>query len=116
VGQLVKVRLSVSSPSGRQYVALSDPLPAGFESVNSDLSTERDVSEQESSRWHWDYRALRDERTDWFVDGFDGPREVEYVVRATHAGTFTAPPARAEAMYEESIMGHSASQVLTVTR
>jgi uncharacterized protein YfaS (alpha-2-macroglobulin family) len=117
VGQLVKVRLHVSSPNAQQYVALSDPLPAGFESINSSLATERDVSSHEDRPWQWDYRALRDERTDWFVDGLEaGAQTLEYVMRATHVGTFTAPPARAEAMYVESVMGHSASHVLTVTR
>jgi uncharacterized protein YfaS (alpha-2-macroglobulin family) len=116
VGQLVKVRLRVRSASDRQYVALTDPLPSGFESINTALATERDVSEAEGQRWHWDYRSVRDERTDWFVDAFSGATAVEYVVRATHVGTFTVPPARAQAMYEESVMGHSASHVLTVTR
>jgi uncharacterized protein YfaS (alpha-2-macroglobulin family) len=117
VGQLVKVRLRISAPRARQYVALTDPLPAGFESINSALSTERDVQGQESAFWEWDYRALRDERTDWFVDAFEGRAQtLDYVVRATHVGTFTVPPARAEAMYMESVMGHSSSHVLTVTR
>lgn len=117
VGQLVKVRLRVSSSSLQEYVALSDPLPSGFEAVNSALASERDVSAHEDQPWNWDYRALRDERTDWFVDDFRGSStRLDYVVRATHVGTFTVPPARAEAMYMESVMGHSASNVLTVTR
>jgi uncharacterized protein YfaS (alpha-2-macroglobulin family) len=115
-------------------VAISDPLPSGFESVNSKLKTERDVSDEEAGGdddpnapddddyaddygYFWDYRALRDERTDWFIDGLSkGQRHIEYVMRATHAGTFTVPPARAEEMYHESVMGHSQSHVLTVTR
>jgi alpha-2-macroglobulin len=117
VGQLVKVRLRVSASGAQEYVALTDPLPAGFESINSALATERDVSGHEDRPWSWDYRALRDERTDWFVDSLEGGQKtLDYVVRATHVGSFTVPPARAEAMYMESVMGHSASHVLTVTR
>jgi uncharacterized protein YfaS (alpha-2-macroglobulin family) len=133
VGELVKVRVHLDTPEGRRYVALSDPLPAGFESVNSRLATERDVQREEAGGdddapgddddysdnygWFWDYRALRDERTDWFIDGLGrGKRHIDYVIRATHAGTFTVPPARAEEMYHPSVMGHSQSHVLTVVR
>jgi uncharacterized protein YfaS (alpha-2-macroglobulin family) len=129
VGDLVKVRVHLSTGEGRRYVAITDPLPAGFESVNSRLKTERDVSEDEDGDdgddsdgesyygSFWDYRALRDERTDWFIDGLSrGQRQIDYVIRATHAGTFTVPPTRAEEMYHESVMGHSASHVLTVAR
>ena len=116
VGQLVKVRLYLEASKGQEYIALTDPLPSGFESVNSSLASERDVSQQESEGWYWDYRSLRDERTDWFVDTFRHYGRVDYVVRATHAGTFTVPPTRAQAMYDESVMGHSDSHVLTVTR
>jgi uncharacterized protein YfaS (alpha-2-macroglobulin family) len=117
VGDLVKVRLHIATPRARRYVAISDPLPSGFESVNTDLATERDVARGEPRDFSWDYRALRDERTDWFVDSLEsGARTLEYVLRATHAGSFTVPPARVEEMYQESVMGHSPSHVLTVKR
>lgn len=117
VGDLVKVRLHISTPQGRSYVAISDPLPAGFESINTNLATERDVSDDESYQWFWDYRSLRDERTDWFVDSLaQGSRQLDYVLRATHVGNFTVPPTQAAEMYAESVMGHSRSDVLTVTR
>jgi uncharacterized protein YfaS (alpha-2-macroglobulin family) len=117
VGDLVKVRLHITTSQGRRYVAITDPLPSGFESVNTALASERDVSGQESRAWFWDYRALRDERTDWFIDTLEaGTRELDYVLRATHAGSFTVPPTRAHEMYQESVMGHAASNVLTVVR
>jgi uncharacterized protein YfaS (alpha-2-macroglobulin family) len=117
VGDLVKVRVQVTTPQGRSYVAITDPLPSGFESVNSALASERDVARRETAGWYWDYRALRDERTDWFADSLEaGTRELEYVLRATHAGTFTVPPTRAHEMYQESVMGHAASNRLTVVR
>ena len=117
VGDLVKVKLQITTRQGRSYVAISDPLPAGFESVNTNLTTERDVSDDESYRWFWDYRSLRDERTDWFVDSLgEGTRELDYVLRATHVGSFTVPPTQASEMYAESVMGHAHSDVLTVTR
>jgi len=75
------------------------------------------VSDEDSYRWFWDYRSLRDERTDWFVDSLnEGTRQLDYVLRATHVGSFTVPPTQAAEMYAESVMGHSRSDVLTVTR
>jgi uncharacterized protein YfaS (alpha-2-macroglobulin family) len=117
VGDLVKVRIHITTPQARSYVAITDPLPSGFESVNTKLASERDISAEESQRWFWDYRALRDERTDWFVDALSpGTRQLDYVLRATHVGSFAIPPTRVEEMYQQNVMGHSPSSALTVVR
>jgi uncharacterized protein YfaS (alpha-2-macroglobulin family) len=101
----------------RRYVAITDPLPSGFEAVNARLATERDISDVEPMWMQWDHRALRDERTDWFIDDLpEGERTLEYVMRATHAGSFTASPTQVEEMYTPNVMGHAASAILTVTK
>lgn len=117
IGDLVKVRVRISSAAARRYVAVSDPLPSGFASVNTRLATESDANDVGGQWMQWDHRALRDERTDWFIDDMtQGERVLEYVMRATHAGSFSAAPTRVEEMYTPHVMGHAASTVLTVTR
>jgi uncharacterized protein YfaS (alpha-2-macroglobulin family) len=117
IGDLVKVRVRIVNPDRRRYVAVSDPLPSGFEAVNARLATERDISAIEPLWMQWDHRVLRDERTDWFIDDLEqGERTLEYVIRATHAGSFTAAPTHVEEMYTPHVMGHAASTMLTVTK
>jgi uncharacterized protein YfaS (alpha-2-macroglobulin family) len=117
VGDLVKVRVRITNAQRGRYVAVSDPLPSGFEPLNTKLATERDTQNGESLWIQWDHRSLRDERTDWFIDDLaQGEHTLEYVMRATHAGAFTAAPSHAEEMYTPYVMGHAASAVLTVTR
>jgi uncharacterized protein YfaS (alpha-2-macroglobulin family) len=116
VGDVVKVKLTLTTTKMTHYVAISDPLPSGFEPVNTKLATERgDIAEP---YWgFWNHRDLRDERADWFVDNLGaGTYHVEYAIRATHAGSFVVPPSHAEEMYTPSVMGHGDSTLLTVTR
>ncbi|MFX6994808.1 hypothetical protein ABTH99_18305, partial [Acinetobacter baumannii] len=45
-GSLIRVKLKVSAPAERFFVALVDPLPAGAEALNEDLNGAEHVSKQ----------------------------------------------------------------------
>jgi len=106
-GDLVRVRLRVTVPADRQFVAVEDPLPAGLEPVDLSLATsgtlqpfvtpeseqarldgdrDRDGPHWQSwlyGRWDggwwspWDHKALHDDR-------------VVYFARMLWAGSYTA--------------------------
>ena len=115
---MVKVRLEVSAGGAKDYVAVSDPLPAGFEALNTRLAVvDSSLSGQTRDSYVWDYVELRDDRVNAFADLMDGgKKEIEYLMRATIPGTFRVPGALAEEMYVPSQYGLSAGGELTVTR
>jgi uncharacterized protein YfaS (alpha-2-macroglobulin family) len=106
-GDLVRVRLRVTVPFDRQFVAVEDPLPAGLEPVDlslntsatlgafvtreSDAARERGDRDRDGPRWQswlygswddgwwspWDHKALHDDR-------------VVYFARMLWAGSYTA--------------------------
>jgi uncharacterized protein YfaS (alpha-2-macroglobulin family) len=125
-GELVKVTLTLRLPKERRFVAVADPLPAGFEPVESWFATTASdlarVEEENGPSGEWwrdrggfDHVERHDDRVLLFATRLaEGEHEFSYVVRATTAGTFRAAPARAEEMYEPEVFGRTASDVVDV--
>ncbi len=120
-GSIVKVTLRVISPQQRNFVVVEDPLPAGFEAVNTSLQTESselgrmlgDIQSEES-RYRWwgsfNYNEFHDDRVMLFADQLDaGVHTYTYLARATRLGTFVAPATYTEMMYEPEVFGNTAS-------
>jgi alpha-2-macroglobulin len=131
-GDLVRVRLKFDLPKERRYVAVTDPIPAGFEPVESWFATtaadvakatdEQDGSSQVSWDQIWrrgtfDYVERHDDRVQLFATRLaDGHHEFSYIVRATTAGTFVTAPSHVEEMYSPEIWGRSSTQTIEVKR
>jgi len=131
-GDLVRVTLSFDLPKERRYVAVTDPVPGGFEPVESWFATTAaDVSrqaEQEDGtsdldwesiwkRGSFDHVERHDNKVMLFATRLaDGHHEFSYVVRATTSGVFQAAPARAEEMYEPEVFGRTATSSVEVKR
>ena len=137
-GDLVRVTLTFRLTKERRFVAVTDPLPAGFEAVESWFSTtaqqlaaqqdrqrhEDDVDSGEASDWdNWwrrggfDHIERHDDRVQLFATRLsEGAHEFSYIVRATTAGTFRTAPARAEEMYTPEIFGRTATTTIDVKR
>ncbi len=128
-GTNVRVKLRVVASDVRYYVAVVDPMPAGFESVNETFATtaktrpggstseEWTTGGQHGRGWWWwywdpwDYKEKRDDRVQLFQDRmYGGVFEYTYVARATTLGNFVVPPLRAEEMYEPETFGRSATE------
>jgi uncharacterized protein YfaS (alpha-2-macroglobulin family) len=141
-GELVRVRIRVTVPSDREFVAIEDPLPAGLEAVDLSLRTsaalppfqgasrnraEENAEGPPGQRWlygswdagwwtPWEHREIRDDRVLYFARQlWKGSYLVSYVARATTAGTFVRPPTHAEEMYNPALHGRSDGGVFTVT-
>ena len=127
----MRVTLTFRLTKERRFVAVTDPLPAGFEPVESWFATtartlnqdriERDDAEQSWESWWerggFDHVERHDDRVLLFATRLaEGAHEFTYVARATTAGTFRTAPARAEEMYEPEVFGRTATAVITVQR
>jgi len=122
-GQLVKVRLTVSTSENASYVLVEDRLPGGLEALNEGLnsSSHEGVAYQEPEyRWQdygYNYKEIRGDRVTFFITELDaGSHTYVYFTRATHAGEFVSLPAEAYAMYDLANWGRSASSRLTITQ
>jgi hypothetical protein len=118
-GELVRVRLRVVAPAARTYVAVDDALPAGLEPVPTDFATTDGelTGGTGAGRWwgSFNHTELRDDRVLLFADYLRaGEHTYTYLARATTAGTFHHPPARAEMMYAPETSGRTASGTLRV--
>jgi uncharacterized protein YfaS (alpha-2-macroglobulin family) len=128
-GELVKITLRIRNTKERRFVAVTDPIPAGTEPVESWFSTtatelaEQQRKEEEKgydwmSWWQrggFDHIERHDDHVNLFATRLaEGTHEFTYVVRATTAGTFIAAPTHVEEMYEPEVFGRTATDVVEV--
>ncbi|HWN86388.1 MAG TPA: hypothetical protein VNN99_14590, partial [Vicinamibacterales bacterium] len=128
-GDLVRVTIRLSLTQERRYVAVTDPLPAGFEPVESwfattagDLARAQDDqgAADEDYRFWWQHGGFEhverhDDRVQLFATRLsEGEHEFSYIVRATTAGTFRTAPTHAEEMYEPEVFGRTATTTVEV--
>jgi uncharacterized protein YfaS (alpha-2-macroglobulin family) len=107
LGAKVVVTIEATNTTTRHGVALVDPMPAGFEAVNTALAiAERGATRVASD--DWEHENLRDNRAEAFsMELAAGTHRYAYTVRATTPGTFIAAPAKAEEMYAPETFGRS---------
>lgn len=116
-GKRVRVSLKVVASDRRYWVALVDPMPAGFEAVDEALATSGRVPSNGSYwRWSaWNHQELRDDQARAFADRmWAGVWDHDYVALATTPGEFVVPPARAEEMYAPETFGRSSTDRVVV--
>jgi alpha-2-macroglobulin len=128
-GDLVHVTLTIRVPKERRYLAVTDPLPAGFEAVEAWFATtasslSRGQVEEETQHGDWmawwqrggfDHVERHDDRVLLFATRLaEGTHRFTYLARATTSGTFGVAPAHAEEMYEPEVFGRSASASIEV--
>jgi alpha-2-macroglobulin len=135
-GDLVRVTLRFILTKERRFVAVTDPLPAGFEAVESWFATTaRALAAQQDrqsnpddiedgydwGRWWrrggFDHVERHDNRVQLFATRLsEGVHEFSYIARATTAGTFRTAPAHAEEMYEPEVFGRTATTMIEIRR
>jgi uncharacterized protein YfaS (alpha-2-macroglobulin family) len=125
-GQQYLVTLRVYTPQERLYVVVDDPLPAGFEVVNTSFATESRESgkrmaearrEEGSYRWWggFDHEEIYDDRYVLFATSLDkGWHTRTYLVKALTPGKFLMPVARAEEMYTPEVFGRTGQDEVIV--
>ncbi len=134
IGDYVQVKLAIVAPTDLHYLVLEDPLPAGFEAVDTTLKTSsvaargpqlqekrpETTDEDHFFRPYWSYWAhsdVRDDRVAVFATYLGrGTYEYTYMMRASVAGEFRTLPARAWEMYFPEVFGRSAGATFAVTQ
>lgn len=102
-GDRMLVRLTVKAERDLEYVLVEDPLPAGFEVLEG--TTKGDYAWQER----------RDDRQVFFLTKLPrGTTTLEYVLQATHLGSFTALGTTAYAMYAPEVHGRGAGRTVRI--
>ena len=110
---MVTVTLGVTIDQGRKWIALVDPIPAGFEVVNPQLAAGgKDLgtppagdpwAQRRQRAWNairWDHQELRDDRVQWFADDMRaGTYELSYQAARRSTARSRVMPATIEAMY-----------------
>ncbi len=121
LGTVVKVRLQLQTAAQKNYVAVDDKLPAGFEAMNMNLeTTDKSAMGQISQRALLtlptiNYQEIRDHRVVFYVDNMTpGSWEFVYLAKASTPGTFLAPAGLAEAMYETEYNGTTKVDTVTI--
>lgn len=133
VGDYVQVKLTIIAPTSLNYLVVEDPLPSGFEAVDTSLKTtsagarapelEKRVSECTSCGdyyqpywYYWSNTELRDDRVAIFANFLSrGTYEYTYLMRASVSGDFTVLPTLAQQMYEPDVFGRSEGAEFRVT-
>ena len=130
-GDLVRVTLTLRLTKERRFVAVTDPLPAGFEAVESwfattarTLAQDQDQQPESTTDWNswwerggFDHLERHDDRVQLFATRLsEGRHTFSYIVRATTAGTFRTAPAHAEEMYEPEVFGRTATAIVEVRK
>ncbi len=118
VGDVVEEVDEVVTPADRGQVALHLPLPAGLEPLNPALATapaEAAPSAGPTVPPAWSSYG-DDEVLHVWLTLPRGTAVLRTRMRATLAGSFTAPPATAEMLYDAGVTGSSAGQRVVVSR
>lgn len=135
-GDLVRVDLYVSVPAARNFVVVDDPIPGGFEPLNTDLATTSmvdadqgrfqaaggslwfkygDWSEYGFSFWNFYHKELLHHAARFYADYLPpGNYHLSYMAQAIGAGDYTVLPARAEEMYDPDVYGKTSAESLRV--
>ncbi len=123
-GELVRVRLTVVLPAAVHYIVVDDPLPAGFEAVDSSILTDTavpssytlvDYEERGWGWWYFPHIELRDEKVVLSADYLPaGTYVYTYLARASTAGRFNVIPPTASEFYFPDVGGRGAGSLFVV--
>jgi uncharacterized protein YfaS (alpha-2-macroglobulin family) len=121
-GSRVRVRVAMVASARRVHVALTDPLPAGFEPINPAFAASGSLPADPNAgpRHGWwgpwyEHQNMRDDRVEAFASLlWEGVYDYTYVARATTPGTFVVPPPKAEEMYSPETFGRGAGDRVIV--
>ena len=109
----IGIRTIVDHPVDR--IVIEDPLPAGFEAVDTSFRTTLQAIVPQSDSWQIDATQIYRDRVVAYAQHLDpGVYDVHYLVRSVTPGTFRWPGAQAYLQDAPQQFGRSASSTLEV--
>ena len=109
MGTIVEEHIRVVNPEERHYVAVAAPFAAGFEPMNPNLATAPKTAKPAGTMTlSSDYAQYLDDQVIFYYDTLPkGSYDFYFRLKASIAGSFVHPPAKAEMMYRETVRGSS---------
>lgn len=115
VGQVFDIGLEIVSDRPVDRVVITDPLPAGFEAVDTSFQTSTSAVQAQQGSWAIGYQTIYQDRVVAYSDLLEpGVYYLHYLVRSVTPGTYEWPGAEAHLQYAPEEFGRSASSVLEV--
>ncbi|MDQ2872408.1 MAG: Ig-like domain-containing protein [Candidatus Eremiobacteraeota bacterium] len=115
-GQVLDVAISIITDHPVDKVLLSDPLPAGFEAVDTSFSTTPAFYAPLAGSWQIDYQRIYHDRVEAFAQHLDaGVYEFDYLVRVVTPGTYRWPGTQAKLLDAPEEFGRAAAAQTFVT-
>jgi len=108
-GDILRVTLTIQASADMNWVALTDPIPAGATILGSGLGRDSQIAttgESGEGRGHlaWLERSFENWRG-YYAFLPRGETTVQYTVRLNQTGQFTLPATRIEALYAPEMYG-----------
>jgi uncharacterized protein YfaS (alpha-2-macroglobulin family) len=115
-GNVFDVGLQIITDHYVDHVIIDDPLPAGFEAVDTSFATSTPYF-QATSAWEIDYQTIARDRVTAFASMLTpGVYALHYLVRTVTPGTYVWPGAEAHLQYAPEEFGRTASSTVIVTQ
>ncbi len=109
------VELQIVSDHPVERVLITDPLPAGFEAVDTSFATTSHALKTPATDWKIGDQQIRFDRIEAYADHLDaGIYRLHYLARTVTPGTFAWPGADAHIVDRPDEFGRSATSVVVV--
>lgn len=117
-GDIARVTLEIEAQTDMNWVAVSDPIPAGATILGSGLGRDSAIASSGERRSGAAWLAYTERAQDAYREYYEvlpkGSSSVEYTVRLNNAGDFALPPTRVEALYAPDVYGEIPNARMTV--
>ncbi|MBE7384779.1 MAG: alpha-2-macroglobulin family protein [Leptolyngbya sp. SIO1E4] len=115
VGQVFDVGLEIITDHPVHHVIITDPLPAGLETVDTSFQTSTPYFQPQQDSWEIGYQQLGRDRIRAYANNFNaGVYSLHYLVRSVTPGTFLWPGAEVQLEYAPEEFGRSAATTLEI--
>ncbi len=109
------VELQIIADHPVERVFITDPLPAGFEAVDTSFATTSKALKTPDTDWKIGDQQIRVDRIEAYADSLDaGIYRLHYLARSVTPGTFTWPGAEAHLIDRPDEFGRSATSVVLI--
>ncbi len=114
-GQVFDIGLEIITDRRVDHLVIRDPLPAGFEAVDTSFQTATSHFQAQQDSWQIGYQKIYRDRVVAYGDRLDaGVYSLHYLVRSVTPGTFEWPGAEVHLQYAPEEFGRCASSTLEV--
>jgi uncharacterized protein YfaS (alpha-2-macroglobulin family) len=109
------IELQIVSDHPVERVLITDPLPAGFEAVDTSFATTSQALKTPATDWKIGDQQIRADRIQAYADHLDaGIYRLHYLARTVTPGTFAWPGADAHIVDRPDEFGRSATSVVVI--